>query len=402
MLLNASVVPLHTGARFIDLEVHSVSPYTLHRVLTRDVPRLCGELSRLQLYNHSHNFASKSRRRLLAKILARMYPQRERLCSEFLPAYAKTFQELGFVGPPVRAEEEEGEREEAPPISGDLEEHFAALLEAKRKQLENLEVVLLSAGFRWCFVFESELEKVDIEEYCSGAYSIRRLAAVLRDNMLQDAFPHRWAPAIYNAKALLKDSMFTQRPAVASFLGFVDCARHCIRRFALQDKPGAPPNNYARYAAIECLEWAMSGELGQEHWEEEVRLALASSRSDVRAAAAELKDRVDVWESAFGSGGQWESEEGDPPVEEVEILEPEQSPGTPLSASRTAPGTPKTPMTTALTPTKPPAAVVKKTTWGHVVVRSLFSGFVMYLLFKYRGPFVRVFLWLLTRFRGGK
>ncbi len=56
VLLDASMVPLSTAARFIDLEVHSTSPYTLHRVLTRDVPRLCGELSRLQLYNHSDDF----------------------------------------------------------------------------------------------------------------------------------------------------------------------------------------------------------------------------------------------------------------------------------------------------------------------------------------------------------
>ncbi len=317
-----------------------------------------------------------------------MYPHRERLCSEYLPEHSKIFEELGFVG----RTKADGEREEVPEISGDLEEHFAELIEARRKQLENLEVLLLSAGFRWCFAMESELERVDVEEFCSGGHAIRRHAAVLRDGMLQDAFPQRWAPAIHAARALINDSMFTQRPAVASFLGFVDCARHCVRRFAALDKAGAPPNNCARFAAIECLAWAASGDLGQEQWEEEVRLALASSRSDVRAAAAELKARIQVWESAFGSEDQ-ASEDGDPPVEEVEILEPEALPATPGSAGKRAPMTPGT------TPTKRPAvaaAVTKQTTWGHVVVRSIFSGLVLYLLVKYRGPFVRIAMWLVS------
>ncbi len=180
-------------------------------------------------------------------------------------------------------------------------------------------------------------------------------------SLFQEVFPQRWAPALRAAKSFLSQTMFTQRPAVAEFVGFIEAAKHCIHRLGKLEQGDAALAN-ARFAAVECLNWIGTGDLGRDDWGQEIALASSSSRSDVRDAALALKDKVAIWEFANIS-----------PTDEEE---PQQlQPLNPPAEER------------AMTPVKtlPVAAPIKKRQSSFQwLVRLILSGTIVALLFKYR------------------
>jgi hypothetical protein len=203
---------------------------------------------------------------------------------------------------------------------------------------------------------------------------------VLRKNKPQknpkESFPQRWAPALREAKAFLAPSMFTQRHAVAEHVGFVEAAKHCIRRLERLEQGSAALAN-ARFAAVECLIWVGSGDLGHSDWDEEIRIASASSRSDVRDAAAALKQKVLEWKRIEARAAQQENDE---PEEDGELAREIATP-------------PREDLSVAKSPAKetPLPAVRKRVSLFSWLLRLAFSGSLIFVLLKYRA---RVWQWL--------
>ncbi len=354
--------------RGVDLRILSISGGSIHRMLTREIPRLClSRLARGLLYRFSPNMREKSLRlSAISRMLARMYQYRHRFTTDFLPEFSGIFSTLGFL------EEGKTQWDEEDNVSK-IAMHFSQLLREKRKEknisMSLLEEVLLGAGFRNSFFFECEIDAVDFAEFCGGGYWTSVFPRMLRENMLQISFPHRWAICIAAARSYLGETMFTNRAAIAQHLQFPEAASAVFQRFRSSGSSGNDrfAGNFARYAAVECLAWMASGELGTEKnkWRAEVLKAEVSGRADVRAAGAELKERMTEWEEAEKKKEVEEAEtaevleEDELQMEEVVIAEDSVS-NPPLSLEKPP-----------LSLTKPPLATTKKIglTWSGTAVR---------------------------------
>jgi hypothetical protein len=94
LIMDTSMAPRHT--RCIDFEVHTQSAATIYRLLTKDIPRCCLGLSFLQTHHFKAEENKKTKRNILAKMLSKLYKQREIVTENYLSEFEAFFQILGF------------------------------------------------------------------------------------------------------------------------------------------------------------------------------------------------------------------------------------------------------------------------------------------------------------------
>lgn len=150
--------------------MHTQSAASIYRLLTRDIPRCCDGLAVLQTHHFVPEKNKKVKRRVLAKMISRLYRERE-TAPTYLSEFASVFESLGF-------DQELGK-------NVDIEEHFWTVLNDKKRDLNMLNELLLGAGFKEAIFFESAVNELDIESYCTGVFFSRELAPALKRAMMQ-------------------------------------------------------------------------------------------------------------------------------------------------------------------------------------------------------------------------
>lgn len=112
----------------------------------------------------------------------------------------------------------------------------------------------------------------------------------LAEQILQERHPELWPCALRAARAWLGLVDFSARAQLALETGLSDAVEVCSTRFDV--------SAHGLAAAMDCLEWARSGDLGKDgaRWKKVAEIARQCSKAEVAEEAERLMEIALIWE----------------------------------------------------------------------------------------------------------
>lgn len=183
--------------------------------------------------------------------------------------------------------------------------------------------LLHRCGFGDYFLLHSAVavEDVNVDDALSPARSALAQVTELVALLTQARHPWLWPLAVGAARRWLQHVVATARAELAERVGLPAALRLVCERHG--------HSAHGRFAAVEALRWAVTGELGRRHWGAVAANACRSARTDVVEQGEALAEIAALWDEERTVAHAWMEEESEAVVLSPPCLPPTLPPPAP-------------------------------------------------------------------------